>query len=342
MDQTIVKIGIIGCGALGSYYGAMLRRIGLEVHFLLRSDFEHVSQHGVRIESPNGSFHVHPHAHRSGHTIGACDLVLVGLKTTANQALKPLLEPLMGPKTQVLTLQNGLGNEQALANLVPASRILGGLCFVCLNRISPGVIQHLDHGLIVLGEWESSTTRRLEEVQALLQSADIPCQVTSNLMQAHWEKLLWNIPFNGLGVAARLGHLAFDGDPTQLEQLEEGTCLDAGKLLNDRRWLMRIKQLMQEVMHVAQSLGYSIDPSLPDQLIAKTRTMGSYRASTLIDFERGDPLEMDSLFSQPLDCARSANVPTPILERLVATLHELEARREKGGLSSGDAIRMKT
>ena len=112
-----------------------------------------------------------------------------------------MLPPLVGPQTAIVTLQNGLGNEEQLARLFPAEQILGGLCFVCLNRIEPGVIQHIDHGQIVLGEFQRWPEPRTHDIAAMIRHAGVPCKVTDNLARAHWEKLVWNIPFNGLGVA---------------------------------------------------------------------------------------------------------------------------------------------
>ena len=133
-----MRIGIVGCGALGSYYGAMLCRDGQEVHFLLRSDYEMVRRNGVRIFSNEGDFHVNPKCARDPREIGVCDLVLVGLKTTANDQFSKLLPPLVGDKTVILTLQNGLGNEAQLAEVFAPEKIMGGLCFVCVNRLEPG------------------------------------------------------------------------------------------------------------------------------------------------------------------------------------------------------------
>src|SRR5882757_8057259 len=112
-----MKIGVVGCGAVGSYYGAKLGRSGQEVHFLLRGDYEAVRRKGVLIQSPEGDFRFNPKCVRTPGEIGECDLVLIGLKTTANDQLGKLLKPLVGPSTAILTLQNGLGNEALLAAL---------------------------------------------------------------------------------------------------------------------------------------------------------------------------------------------------------------------------------
>src|SRR5947208_14196003 len=100
-----MRIAIVGCGALGSYYGAKLCRAGEDVHFLLRSDYEVVRQKGVFIQSPEGDFQVRPATAKTPEEIGVCDWVLIGLKTTANDEFARLLPPLVGPATAVVTLQ---------------------------------------------------------------------------------------------------------------------------------------------------------------------------------------------------------------------------------------------
>ena len=112
-----MKIGVVGCGALGSYYGAKLCRDGQEAYFLLRSDYQCVRAKGLRVRSVEGDFHVNPRCARAPEEIGLCDLVLIGLKTTANGQFAKLLPPLVGENTAVVTLQNGLGNEAPLGKV---------------------------------------------------------------------------------------------------------------------------------------------------------------------------------------------------------------------------------
>jgi len=91
---------------------------------------------------------------------------------------------------------------------------MGGLCFVCLNRVEPGVVHHLDHGRIVLGEFQRWPEPRTHDIASMIRHAGIPCEVTDNLARAHWEKLIWNVPFNGLGVASAAEGVASDYDYT--------------------------------------------------------------------------------------------------------------------------------
>jgi 2-dehydropantoate 2-reductase len=321
-----MKIGIVGCGAIGSYYGAKLNHAGQEVHFLLRSDYDVVKRKGVFIRSPDGDFNTRPKCAKSSEEIGECDLVLIGLKATANDQFSKLLPPLVGKKTAVMTLQNGLGNEEALAKLFPIEQVLGGLCFVCLNRVEPGVIVHIGHGVVVMGEFQRYPEPRTHEIAAMFQTAGVTCKVTDNLAKAHWEKLVWNIPFNGLGVASAAGYEPFEvpGAECQVSDLL-GACLTTDKLLEDPRWEKLVRELMMEVITAAGAMGHQIPASFADKQIERTLTMGAYRASTLIDFEAGRPLELGALFFEPLRQAQSAGANVSRLERLCRVLQQLDS-----------------
>ncbi len=320
-----MKVAVVGCGALGSYYGARLCLTGHDTHFLLRSDYEVVRRQGLRIRSVNGDFTVHPHCAAGPSQIGVADLVLIGLKTTANHRFPELLTPLVGPDTLVVTLQNGLGNEEQLARLFGPANILCGLCFVCLNRLEPGLIHHMAHGKIVLGEYQRKPMQRTHHLAALFNQAGIPCVVTDDLAKAHWEKLVWNIPFNGLGVAGVTGYACLAGLESIPEKL--GPTLPSDVLLADPRWESLLRELMREVIGAARGQGHLLAESLEEENISRTRIMGAYKASTLLDFEKGLPLETGSLFLEPLRQAHAAGVPTPRLARLGEVLVALEQRR---------------
>lgn len=325
------KVAVVGCGAVGSYYGARLWQTGAEVHFLLRSDYEVVRARGVRILSPLGDFTARPLCARDPAEIGVVDLVLIGLKTTANDQFARLLPPLVGPETAILTLQNGLGNEEALARLFKPEQVLGGLCFVCLNRIEPGVIRHIAHGLVVLGEYRRPAGPRLHALAHRWGMVGVPCRVTDDLDRAHWEKLVWNIPFNGLGVAAAAGWKALEPGYRGPVALQRRDGVTTEELLSNPVGLERVKQLMREVIAVARALGHPLEDSLVEEMISRTRAMGPYKASTLLDFEKGLPLELESLFEEPGRLARQAGIPTPHLDALCRVLRQLDQVRFEQG-----------
>jgi len=322
-----MKIAILGCGAVGSYYGARLCQTGHEVHFLLRSDYQAVSRDGVHIQSVEGDFHVRPLCARHPAEIGLAGMVLIGLKTTANPVLKELLPPLAGPDTAVLTLQNGLGNEALIASIIGPEKTMGGLCFVCLNRVAPGRIHHIAHGRVVLGEYGRPSQTRTHQIAGRIGQSGVSCAVSENLEQTHWEKLVWNIPFNGLGVASCAGlEAVLRGriDPGRKPE----PCLTTDRLLADPRWAGLARELMMETIRAAQALGLAVPESEAGRNIALTARMGPYKASTLLDYERGQALELEALFLAPLEAARRAGVATPRLAALCAVLRQLAIMRK--------------
>ena len=320
-----MKIAVIGCGALGSYYGALLSRAGHEVWFQLRADHDVVARDGVHISSVrDGDLHARPKCLRVPESAGPVDLVLIGLKTTANAEFARLVPGWVGLQTAVLTLQNGLGNEEALARIVAPEQVLGGLCLVSLNRTAPGRIRHIDRGTILLGEHLGGPTDRTRSLATAFEAAGIPCEVCPDLRQARWRKLVWNIPFNGLGVAgsAGLGSVS-RGQWSPGHPLDPA--LSAKDVLETPAWRTLARELMGETIAIATALGHPIDPAYADAELERTVTMGAYRPSTVIDFEMGRPMELDAIFYEPQRQARRTGTPTPRLDTLCAVLRGLEA-----------------
>lgn len=322
-----MKITIVGCGAVGCFYGAKLYRAGFNVDFLVRSDYSAIKENGIFIKSVDGDFQIKPVCATEPSLLGIADLVIIGLKTTANNRYRELIAPLTGENTLILTLQNGLGNEDLLAKIFGGERILGGHCFVCLNRIAPGVINHIAHGRIVIGEYNRRPQNRTYQIASFFKKAGIQCDVVDNLEKAHWEKLVWNIPFNGLGVAGVAGLDAIlTGKLPQNANF--GKTLTTDILLKDKNWEQLLRELMREVIAVGNAKGLGIDPNFENEQIERTRLMGAYKASTLLDFELNRPLELESMFLEPLRQAQQMGVKTPRLKALCDVLVALDKIRE--------------
>lgn len=299
-----MRIAIVGAGALGLYYGALLQRGGEDLHFLLRSDYEAISRKGLKIFSINGDFTLpQVQGYRAAAEIGPVDLVLVGLKTFANHRYGELIGPLLGEKTLILTLQNGLGNEEALATLFGAERIIGGIAFLCSNRGEPGEVHHLNAGRIILGEYLRCDRERLERLVAIFVKAGVDCKATNDLKKTRWEKLVWNIPFNGLSALLQ--------QPVN-RLLEPGPCREL------------VRELMLEVIRAgnAQGLTEPISEQFADGMLEFTDNMGEYRPSMQIDREEGRPLETESIFRAPLADGRSQGVAMPRVEMLATLLEQ--------------------
>jgi 2-dehydropantoate 2-reductase len=287
------------------YYGGRLAAAGEDVRFLLRSDFAAISRDGLKVESVHGDFEVpQVRAFQTSAEIGPVDLVIVAWKATANHLLGKVLAPLLHAETQVLTLQNGLGNCEDLAEITGPSRVLGGLCFVCINRLAPGLVHHSAGGRVAVGEWRPGVTGRAVEITNRFNAAGIPGAAVDNLERAQWEKLVWNIPFNGLSVA------------------EGGVTTDV--LLASAAIEKEIRALMAEVIAAARALGLDLGDELIDFNVERTRPMGPYRTSSMIDFIEGRELEVGAIWQEPLRRAQAAGVAMPhtgdLLRRIQARL----------------------
>lgn len=291
------RIAIVGSGAVGCYYGGRLAQHGNDVHFLLRSDYEHVKQHGLKIQSHLGDFDLpQVNCHRSTAEIRPCDLVIIAIKVTANDALLELLPPLLKPDTMILTLQNGLGSDDFLAQHFGSERVMGGLCFVCIYRIAPGVIEHLAQGQITLGGHSRAPQTRTQALADEFRRCGVDCVVEESLIAARWKKLVWNIPFNGLSIAA--------GDK------------DTAEILADPALEQRVRDLMREIIETAGRLGHAIPLSLIDTMIERTRTMSAYKPSSLIDFLAGSEVELEAIWGEPVRRAKAAGIEMPRVEEL--------------------------
>lgn len=310
MNFTNPKIAIVGSGAIGSYYGCRLAHAGADVRFLLRSDLEAVRASGrLRVQLPKEQEIVipSPKVYGTPEEIGPCDLVIIALKTTANGVFEKLIRPLLKDDTMLLTLQNGLGSDEQLATLFGAERVFGGLCFICVNRTAPGEILCIETGTVSFGEFCRPVSERLRALESMFLRAGLKCSTGDNLAELRWKKLVWNVPFNGLAIAA--GGITTD------------------KILASPELEEQVRALMNEVLDAAAKLGYAIPKTLVEKHITGTRPMGPYRPSSLIDYLDGREVEVESIWGEPLRRAKNAGASVPGLEALYATLKQLTARR---------------
>ena len=310
----MATVAVIGAGAVGSYYGARLAQAGHDVRFLLRRDYEAVAERGLRIESHHGDLALErPTIARDPAAIGPVDWVLCGLKTTSFDDAPALIRPCLGPGTSVLAIVNGLGIEETLAASLGTERIFGGLAFTCINRGEPGTIHHYEYGQVSIAHLHDDPAE-LDRALALWDGATVEVSSAPSLIRARWEKLCWNVPFNGLTVAA-------GGVTTEV-------------IVTDPAHREEARALMEEVVAAgnadlaARDSAERIDgEAVIARMFALTDVMGPYRPSTLIDFLEGRAIEVEAIFAEPARRARALGVPTPRLDQLAALLARLDPAR---------------
>ncbi len=310
MTRNRMSYAVLGTGALGGLYGGLLANSGLDVHFLMRSDFDFVRQHGLRVDTPLGDFHLaQPSVFASAAELPKVDVVLVCWKTTQNDHLAEALRNVCRPDTIVLVLQNGWDVERVAADVVGEDRVLGGCCFLCCTKIGPGHIHHLDFGRIAFGEYSQSlsgsTTDRMQHITDDFVQAKINMQPTKDLQAMRWRKLMWNIPYNGLSVVLQA---------------------DTHKIMSDPQASLLVEELMHEVRDAAAACGKEIETSHITKMLEDTRNMVPYDSSMLVDYRQGRSMEVESIFGNPLRAAVAAGYRPAKVEMLYRQLSFLNCR----------------
>lgn len=301
-----MKYGVIGVGAIGGYYGSKLAHGGKEVHFLSHSDYHFVREHGMQVDSCDGSFHLdHINVYQYSADMPKCDVVIVGLKTTNNHLLPELLAPLLHAKTVVILIQNGIGVEADVQEMFPDTALVAGLAFICSAKTEPGRVNHQCYGSINLGNYSCKDEALFEAIlqdfmDAGIQAASVPYE------EARWKKAVWNMPFNGMTVA-----------------LDTQTDL----LLNNPSTRQLIRDQMMEVVGAAQHLGVTgLDEAFVDKMIDMTDHMTPYSPSMKLDYDFHRPMEIHYIYTRPIEIARKAGFAMPKLEMLEAELRFKSAK----------------
>jgi len=302
-----MRIAVVGSGAVGGYYGARLARSGQQVSFLARgAHLRAIRERGLMIWSPLGDFTVKAQADDDPARIGPVDLVLLATKTYDNATALPLLTPLVGPSTIVMTLQNGVDSVDEVAAVVGAERVLGGPTYIATALSLPGLIEQTGtHRRIVFGEAfgdRTAVSERVRRIADVLLKAEIQAEPVADARVPLWEKFIYLAPFAAFTGAARLPIGPLWADPAIRE-----TFMAA----------------VREVESVARAEGVHVRPH--DELLAYVTKYvdvlpPSTRSSLLIDLQMGKKIEVESLAGSVVRRGHAAGVPTPILSGLYAAL----------------------
>ena len=348
------SVAVIGAGAVGCYYGARLWQAGHDVQFYARTTTTTTTPSlptttakkvDLTIESIDGNFVLPdwPVVDDTRAMRPAPDWILVTLKSTALSQLPSLLRPLLQQQakeggarrhtTNILTLMKGLvdddlvtllqqelyGDEEGdTSSFLDCCRTLyGGLAFLAAHRTSPTHVQHVFAGPIAAGvvtSHVSDATARHELEQLWQPVPTVPCQWESNVRVGRYRKLLWNLPFNSISVL--MGGLSME------------------EMTSDPSLLHLVKCAMEETLAIAVAdCGTNDNDALSsdhvNRILAMAATMGDFLPSTTIDFLEGRPMEVEYLFTKPLERAQALGVATPHLWSLVQMVQALERQREQ-------------
>ncbi|HEX3702053.1 MAG TPA: 2-dehydropantoate 2-reductase [Vicinamibacterales bacterium] len=321
-----MRIVIAGAGAIGGYIGARLARVGADVVLFARGPhLQAMQSRGLRVLSPDGDFEVRPAVAGDLSTIGPADVVVLGVKAHGLTALAPLLTPLLGPDTIVVSTQNGIpwwyfqgiGGEHeglrlervdpggAIASAIEPRRVVGSLAYFATDIVEPGVIRHIEGNRISLGEPDGTRSDRCRALAEVLIGAGLRCPVSTRFRTEIWVKLLGNVAFNPISAltGATLEELVRDADVSAV-----------------------IRAVMTETEDVAARLDITLPISI-DQRMAGAEKVGAHKTSMLQDLESGRPLELEAIVGAVVELGERLGVAMPSTRALYACAKLLDAKR---------------
>jgi len=308
-----LRIAVFGVGAVGGYFGGRLAEAGNDVTFIARGDtLAALRTSGLRVDSIDGDFAVYPaRVVDDPAAVGPVDLVLLGVKAWQVESVAPLLVPLLGERSAVLPLQNGIEATDQLAGLLGTDRVLGGLCKILCFQVGPAQLQHAGVApYIALGELDNRPSDRLERFRGAIERTGVTVEVPTDIRAAIWSKFLFITAVSGVGAATRVS----------LGELRE---LTATRRL--------IEAAMWEVARLADAAGVRLANGLVDSTMAFVDSLpASGTASMQRDIMDGIPSELESQTGAIVRLARQLGVDAPVHSMLYTLLQPLERRARAG------------
>lgn len=312
----MTRYAVIGTGAVGGFYGSRLVQAGADVHFVARSSAAAISELGLEVVSPTGEAHVHRiSAYSSVEELPRCDVVIVAVKSTVNEAVAPLVREVVADSGEVVLIQNGIDCEQLYRDALPDTvQLTGGLAFISSQKTGPNQITHFDYGDLTLGRFEpgyrpAAPTEHMQMVRDQLSIAGINTTLVEDLLLARWRKLVWNVPFNGLSVVLD----AMTDELLRVDSTEE-----------------LIRELMSEVRVAAAADDREIEPEFIDLMIDATKAMVPYATSMKVDADHGRELEVDAIIGNAVRRAHRNGVDVPRMNTLYQQLQFINGRIASG------------
>lgn len=309
-----MNVAIIGSGAVGKTYGFLLDKAGNDVHFLLHSEYEFIKKEKQFIFRFNDSEMVqtllNPNIYCSHKKMPSPELIVIALKTTENHLLAEILPSLARPESIVLIIQNGIGNEEYVHNILPNNPILCGITTIGAKINLPGnvLISHL--GELRLAPFNPHQTNICEKIRKAFLASDknsLQVEIVADYKQIRWEKLLWNIPFNSLSTLCN-------------------RTVDI--LAKKKPYQIFIRQLMSEIIEIATSEQIFIPETRIESLLGQTAKLIEFFPSMHQDFVNSRPIERKFIVENALQIGLNNNLSLPLLTFISDGLKRLESGQD--------------
>jgi 2-dehydropantoate 2-reductase len=309
--STFKHIAVVGAGAVGSFYGAMLARVGHRVTLIGRpAHVQATTRNGLKLDlaSSSATEVIQIEASTELSSLRSADLVLFCVKSTDSASVALQIAPYLSPHALIMSLQNGVENAALIAQHVPQA-VIPCVVYVATEIPAPGCVKHHGRGELVIGTMQvsrlSDPQKTLQEIVELFGSAQVPVQISQNVMVELWSKLMINCAFNAISGLAQI-------------QYEKLAALES----------VRITQaaVVKEVIAVALADGIHLSEAVALQAVAQISvTMGSQKSSTAQDMARSKPSEIDHLNGFIVRRGLALGVATPVNQALFALVKLLES-----------------
>jgi len=298
-----VRIGIIGTGAVGGYFGAKFKLAGNDVVFLSRGEnLKAMKKSGLQLKTAGKIYKIKDAIFTDNPAdIGELDYILFTVKSYDTRSTARQIKNIIKSNTVIITPQNGINNDLILGEILGKEKIIPGMAKVGVSVPKPGRIEHTSLGIIIIGEYDGSISERLKKFQRIAQNAGIECVISEQILKDRWKKYIWNCTFN---IIAAITGLRLDQilSNKHLKQL----CIDTIKEIT--RIAVKEKVRITEVEALKASL------ELADNL-------GKFKPSTLEDIEKGKPIELDAFTGTVISLGNKHKMDTPINKVFYALLH---------------------
>ncbi len=300
-----MRIAVMGAGGVGGCLGALLTRAGNDVSLIARgAHLDAIRADGLRLRRGGDEIVVHPSATDDPGAVGPVDLVLFTVKTYHNDQAIPVLRPLVGPDTAVLTLQNGVESHLQLAGFLGAGHVLPGAYWSASSVESPGVVACVaESPSLSFGEEGGGITERAGAIRDVFQNADINAELSPDPLQVIWNKFVVLCSIAGITSAAltRIGE--FIGEPRGLDLFTAA---------------------MREIDALGRKRGVNLPQGLVEQSVEFIKGYPDFQNSMHADFEAGRPTELEALNGAVVRMGVEEGVPTPVNQFIYAVLAPLK------------------
>ena len=299
-----MHVVIMGAGAVGGYFGSALSKNGVDVTFVARGQhLEHMKKYGLKIDSHWGNFLVKSRFTDSLENIKKADLIIQATKLYSNSSSLPLLKPVIGTNTVILTIQNGISSGEIISEYYDWEKVLQGATYIETEIIDPGYIQQTGSvAMIEFGEKDGKISGRCLRVKDILDVDGIQVNISKDISSTLWIKMVSVGAIGTLATAARSSLVEMISGEFGSESL---------------------KNIMEEIVAVGKSEGIQFPIGVVDEKFnSAIREAEEFKSSLQYDFNNHKPLELDDILGTVVRIAKKNDIPTPASTILMSVLEK--------------------